>query len=300
MLYTTNIGDYNALIKYINEAGVEYHTYTPKTEVEPRMVLKNMPPNVTVDEIINDLTIKKLNVKSVKQMIKKTDGGDVKMPLFIVVFEKSTKTSDIVKHNKVCHCIIQWEKFKSTSGVTQCYNCQNFGHIAKNCHRQVKCLKCANNHSSKDCPNLASNVAKCSNCGGGHTASDKTCEVYSKILQNQRHTSIRTNSNSHGFNSSSRDFPPLTGHRPVNQTSGTSTWPATPASHTAKPSSSSSNATPTESIGDFFKEIKSIFSSINIAQLLIKFKTIGSKLKSAPDAVSKLAIVIESVVDLFD
>ena len=45
------------------------------------------------------------------------------------------------------------EKFVAPISVRQCYNCQNFGHSAKNCKAKIKCVICEEGLSHKGCPN---------------------------------------------------------------------------------------------------------------------------------------------------
>ena len=59
----------------------------------------------------------------------------------------------------------------------QCYNCQNFGHNADQCHSQTRCSFCSRNHQSRECPNRNSDSeAKCPNCSGNHTSSYGGCK----------------------------------------------------------------------------------------------------------------------------
>ena len=67
--------------------------------------------------------------------------------------------------------------------VTQCYKCQQFGHLTTNCKSTTHiCRFCSENHESKKCPHIG-NVAKykCGNCGLNHCSTYAGCTV----LQNQ-------------------------------------------------------------------------------------------------------------------
>ena len=75
--------------------------------------------------------------------------------------------------------------------VTQCFNCQSFGHSAKNC-RPKQCLICGESHSHKGCPNKEARKPECANCKGPHVASYKGCPEYKKqafrqhVVNNQK------------------------------------------------------------------------------------------------------------------
>ena len=84
------------------------------------------------------------------------------------------------------------EEFPSPISVTQCYNCQSFGHSAKNCRSKQKCLTCGESHPHKGCPNKEAKKPKCANCKGPHVASYKGCPEYKKqafrqhVVNNQK------------------------------------------------------------------------------------------------------------------
>lgn len=67
--------------------------------------------------------------------------------------------------------------YTTKQGVLQCYKCQGFSHISASCTNEIKCQKCGQEHSSKDCE---SNELKCANCGGDHMASSFDCPRYAQ------------------------------------------------------------------------------------------------------------------------
>ena len=75
--------------------------------------------------------------------------------------------------------------------IVQCYNCQNFGHIAKTCRSPPKCSNCSGPHNTSECDNTKDR--KCANCQSNHYANDPNCEAYlnhaSKVY-NQRNIPI--------------------------------------------------------------------------------------------------------------
>ena len=59
----------------------------------------------------------------------------------------------------------------------RCYNCQRFGHMAGSCRSSTKCRICGENHKQELC-NKPPELSKCANCGGGHVANSRDCEIY--------------------------------------------------------------------------------------------------------------------------
>ena len=80
---------------------------------------------------------------------------------------------------------IRCESYRTTPQVTQCYKCQGFNHIAKDCKNAQKCLRCVGAHKSIECPdkNKDSLKLKCSNCNGEHVASSKECPKFKEQIK---------------------------------------------------------------------------------------------------------------------
>jgi hypothetical protein len=70
----------------------------------------------------------------VKQMTAKRPSsaeGDtlVSLPLFLVTLVRNQISQKMFKITNLCSIIVKVEAYQSKSGLTQCYNCQRFGHI---------------------------------------------------------------------------------------------------------------------------------------------------------------------------
>ena len=77
------------------------------------------------------------------------------------------------------------EEFRALISVRQCYNCQNFGHSAKNCKAKIKCVIRGEGHSHKGCPDREKKQPKCANCKGPHVANYKGCPTHKKKVFRQ-------------------------------------------------------------------------------------------------------------------
>ncbi|UYV79488.1 hypothetical protein LAZ67_17002858, partial [Cordylochernes scorpioides] len=104
-------------------------------------------------------------------------------PVFITANKTTLKKFESFE-NQVLKKIIgaPW----TTKRVTQCFNCQGFGHGQLNCFLKSKCVKCAEEHHSKDCPRKSKQLPpKCANCGEAHTANYRGCPNFPKPQQQQ-------------------------------------------------------------------------------------------------------------------
>ena len=64
--------------------------------------------------------------------------------------------------------------------ITQCRNCQAYGHILKECSSAPRCCVCAGMHVSTACthnPTIDKECRKCALCGGTHIATDENCKM---------------------------------------------------------------------------------------------------------------------------
>ena len=71
ILYTKSIDDYNIVFDEVQKSQIQFHRYPLPDKLQPRLVLKNISPTVTIDEIKHDVeTHDNIKVVSVKQIVK--------------------------------------------------------------------------------------------------------------------------------------------------------------------------------------------------------------------------------------
>src|SRR5699024_10068180 len=73
--------------------------------------------------------------------------------------------------------------FEFVAPPPQCFNCQRFGHLARDCRSKVRCRKCAGNHNNKRCK---STTSTCANCSGQHWSSFKQCPARLETIKRKR------------------------------------------------------------------------------------------------------------------
>ena len=76
------------------------------------------------------------------------------------------------------------EVFVYNRRILQCFKCQRYGHVQKNCRaNEPVCLRCCGKHESVSCPLKNSDPAekvkfyKCANCKGCHSSTSRECPI---------------------------------------------------------------------------------------------------------------------------
>lgn len=293
--------DHKAAVAHL-DSKYEFHSFSLKDEYQPNYVLSGLPQGVSTDEITEDLTNKGLNVVKVKSISK----DDNPYPLYQVIFEKSTEVKKIFETKTICYCVITWSKYKSKAEITQCYRCMSYGHISKNCHRNVRCLKCAGNHSILDC---IVDTELCANCGESHKANDKNCKTYIETVEIKNKKTLASSSKVTG--SRNRPGPRAPGTPMIDPNllpPRRPAWPRLPgtrpnhSSHSEGPNlpNPSSSRRTQESPLSGFSELKDLLKFINIPKLMLCVNSIGAKLRVAEDTFSKIIVVVEGIFQLFE
>ena len=60
----------------------------------------------------------------------------------------------------------------------RCFNCQRFGHTAKNCKQQRRCARYGGDHEYGKCGTGVQ--PKCCSCGGAHNVAYAGCEIMTR------------------------------------------------------------------------------------------------------------------------
>ena len=97
-----------------------------------------MPTEFTNDEFKKILDHNKIKHAKAERMKSRRDGRSLQM--FQIELSDPAKAKAIISNNITCPqtgIIFKVEEFRAAISVQQCYNCQNFGHSAKNCRQKL-------------------------------------------------------------------------------------------------------------------------------------------------------------------
>lgn len=160
-----------------------FHTFSRKDERTSKIVIRGLPCS-EVENVGNELADLGFKNVLVKPLTKSSDQESAFPPL-LVQLPMGTDIGKFKQIKYLCNCVIQMEKFKPNRFAgTQCYRCQRFGHTSKNCNLTERCVKCTEQHATKDCPKKnTTNPVQCCNCQGNHAASYHQCNERIKYIQ---------------------------------------------------------------------------------------------------------------------
>lgn len=179
-LQVTNPDDYRAVSAYLENEGVEFHSYNTEKSNALKVVIKNIPPTVETQTIASELKSRGFEPTHVGQL---KDKWGNPLAIYQVTLPKSDKAKQIYALDTLAYCKIKVETYRKKKQLTQCHRCQRFGHTANFCKAQAKCVKCALEHLTKDCTKTDKTSAKCINCGDKHPASYRGCKYYLELKQ---------------------------------------------------------------------------------------------------------------------
>ena len=156
------------------------------------LAIKGISTDITENEFKEFLDLNKINYAKAECLKSKRWQG---LPIFELEITDPDEAEALLSQNLMCNVtgiIYKVEDFRQPVSGTQCFNCQSFGHSAKNCRSKQKCLICGESHSHHGCLNKEVRKPKCANCSVPHIASYKGCPEYKKqafrqhVVNNQK------------------------------------------------------------------------------------------------------------------
>lgn len=195
-IFASNISTFTTLKETLIEKNLEFFTHQLKEEQTAKFVLYGLPL-IDVAAIKNELNSKGVFPTEVKALKIHKIRHDSHCN-YLVYFKKSQKVKikNLRDIKSLFQVIISWNFYTHKRGeVTQCSNCQGFGHGTQNCHMKPVCVKCAGSHKSKSCPLDAERDSNgkiperklfCVHCTHHHTANYHNCLKRQEYITRQK------------------------------------------------------------------------------------------------------------------
>jgi hypothetical protein len=141
---TKGMADFEAVKSYFTSNNLSFYSFYPKSQKPIKAVIRHLPPNTPAEDISDGLVNRGFDVISVKQMTstrRSSSEGETtrNLPLFLITLPRTAKSQEIFKLPSLCHISISVEAYRAQTGLMQCHNCQQFGHVWANCRQPPRC-----------------------------------------------------------------------------------------------------------------------------------------------------------------
>jgi hypothetical protein len=166
---TREMADFSAVKAYFTSENLSFYTFFPKSLIPVKAVIRHLPsvnPAEDISEALTELGYDVVSVKQIPSSLRtKEEGFQPKiLPFFLKILPRTEKSLKTFKLTGLCHIAVKVEAYRNQNGLTQCYNCQKFGHVWSNCSQPPRCMWCGGGHLHKDFPekeNISSTPSCC-------------------------------------------------------------------------------------------------------------------------------------------
>jgi len=183
-IQTSTPAAYRALVRYLKAEEAEFHTYQLKEDKPLRVVIRNLHPSTSLDLIKDELQIRLFEVGQVTNVLHRVNKN--RLPLFFADLEPTHRSKEIFQLNSFLYTKIKIEEPYKPKIISQCYNCQQYGHTKAYCGYEPRCVRCGADHLSPDCPNSRDVPPKCALCSGNHPANYRGCTIHKDLQRRKR------------------------------------------------------------------------------------------------------------------
>jgi len=264
-IQTANPNAYRTLIHFLRENNAQFHTYQLREDKPTRVVLRNLHPTTSTELIKSELELRLFEVRKVTNVLHKSTKSP--LPLFFIDLEPTDHSNEIFKLSDFLHTKIKVEEPYKSKVISQCLNCQDYGHTRAYCGYPSRCVRCSAFHPSTECTKKRDTAAKCALCSGDHPANYKGCSVY-KELQRRKTPTTKSNFLHDNFKHNVNNNYNVKANHPLPTSFGNNSDapPKTYAQATSSQPSQSSPPTPptdlTSTISSFVDELKSLINPL--------------------------------------
>ena len=174
--------------KYFNK-GQSRDTYVQILEnARAKAIIEHVDESLSDDFITHEI----LKVFGPKTTARRFMKKNVPTHVVLLTFDdKSDLEKSVNIRIPIGNTIFRARPYEIKPRLIQCYQCNKFNHIARNCAATTRtCAYCSEGHHENDCEIRKGKMEshyKCSNCGENHTALSKDCAIYKKWSTKLRH-----------------------------------------------------------------------------------------------------------------
>ncbi|GFQ81627.1 probable RNA-directed DNA polymerase from transposon X-element [Trichonephila clavata] len=115
---------YRKIRNLIEVENLESYTHQLSEEKDLKVVIRGMPVDMPIQEIVADLHSLGITVTECKPMNNRKTG--LPMPLFLLTFPKTDDNKNIYNISEICSMKVKPESLNRKHGPAQCFRCQGF------------------------------------------------------------------------------------------------------------------------------------------------------------------------------
>ncbi|KAL4107417.1 hypothetical protein QTP88_017760 [Uroleucon formosanum] len=252
-IQTNHLESHRATIHLLKENKAEYHTHQLKEDKPLRVVIRNLHPSTKTKTIKEELLFRDFDIRQVTNVLHKN--SKVPLLLFFIDLEPVEKSKEIFLLQNLIHTKIKVEEPYKPKAISQCTNCQDYGHKQNYYGYSPCCVRCGANHPSAACPNSREHPPKFDLCANNHPANYKGYTIY-RELQQRKYSNKNNNApvnNSKFKQSNVQVSHPSQDNSPNNHSSSTKTYAEATSNSSYSCSSDISNV-----ISSFVDEFKAL------------------------------------------
>lgn len=190
-LYISDSSVHTEMMALLKEKKVNSYSFTPKELRQTSLIIRGLYAGTeakdikeAMDGVVANVVANVSRFSTAFSLKNKFDTG-----LFLITLLPGKGLGDVSHIKYLLSQSIVWEKPKKKDQEIQCRNCQRWGHIARNCNREFKCVKCDKTHKPGDCGRKEDDDSQpcCVNCGiVVHPANWRGCEAYRKYVSDKK------------------------------------------------------------------------------------------------------------------
>jgi hypothetical protein len=165
---TRNMADFQSVKSHFDNQNLPYYSF-PKSEKPINAVIRHLRQNTPAEDISDGLVSLGFDVVTVRQMTatRRSPPEESKIiNLLLVTLSRTAYTQENFLLPSLCHIAMRVEVYRAQNALTQCHNCQQFGHVWTKCKQSSPCFWCGGFHLYKEYPNKGntSSTPTCCNC----------------------------------------------------------------------------------------------------------------------------------------
>lgn len=183
----TTVDDHRSMTDHFDNCRIGYHTYRLPADKRLSVVIRNVPPTVSVAAVFDELEKLQYGVTLVTRLRNR-----YRTPIPIVTVLLTESSTDIYALDRLSHGPVSVEPRRRPI-IVQCDNCQRYNHVKQFCHLPPRCVKCAGHHHHSLCRANRETSLRCVNCDSrSHPANYKGCPHYRRMLWRCKNRTVRS------------------------------------------------------------------------------------------------------------